>query len=132
MSDVPPENLYHRSLGWHAPALRRAVTVAVIWLISSLVLLRFVPWELAVVLGWDTAALVFLMSTWHIIIRAGSGQTALLAGREDQRRGIAAVLLIGARARHPASRRRRVQPCRPAPASRFHLSRNGEPGWHVL
>ncbi|MGW4152158.1 DUF1345 domain-containing protein [Micromonospora chersina] len=96
MTELPPENLYHRSLGWHAPALRRAVIVAAIWLISSLVLLRFVPWELAVVLGWDTAALVFLTSTWRIIIGAGSGQTPLLAGREDPRRGIAAVLVIGA------------------------------------
>lgn len=96
MTDVPPENLYHRSLGWHAPALRRAVTVAAIWLIISLVLLRFVSWELAVVLGWDAAALTFLMTTWPIISRAGSGQTKLLAGREDQKRGIATVLLIGA------------------------------------
>lgn len=72
----------------------------------SLVLLRFVPWELAVVLGWDTAALAFLMSTSPIISRAGSGQTKLLAGREDQKRGLAAVLLIEARpsaCRPPAS-----------------------------
>ena len=27
MTGVPPPTLYHRWLGWHAPAMRRAITV---------------------------------------------------------------------------------------------------------
>jgi uncharacterized membrane protein len=96
MTGIPPETLYHRSLGWHAPALRRAVIAASIGLIVGLLLLRFVTWELAVVGGWDAAALTFLMTIWPIIIRADSAHAERFATREDETRGTAAVLLVGA------------------------------------
>ena len=96
MTGIPPETLYHRSLGWHAPALRRAVIVTSIGLIVALVLLRFMMWELAVVGGWDAAALTFLMTIWPIIIRADSSHAEQLATREDETRGSATVLLVGA------------------------------------
>jgi uncharacterized membrane protein len=96
MTEVPERTLYHRLLGWHAPALRRAVLVISIGLIVAVVLLRFVPWGVAVVGGWDAAALVFLLTVWPIIIRADSPGAALVATREDETRGSAAVLLVGA------------------------------------
>lgn len=96
MTGMPPETLYHRSLGWHAPALRRAVIVASIGLIVALALLPFMTWELAAVGGWDAAALAFLFTIWPVIIRADSSHTEMLAMREDETRGTAAVLLVGA------------------------------------
>jgi uncharacterized membrane protein len=96
MTTTPPQTLYHRWMGWHAPAMRRAVVVASIGLAVTLVLLRFVPWGLAVVGGWDAAALTFLMSIWPIIIRADSSHAEQLATREDENRGSATVLLVGA------------------------------------
>lgn len=51
---------YHRLLGWHAPALRRAVVVLVIELVATLFLLVHAPWELAVILGWDLGQRRFL------------------------------------------------------------------------
>jgi len=48
---MPPKTLYHRWLGWHAVALRRAVIVASIGLIVAVVLLWFVTWEMAVLAG---------------------------------------------------------------------------------
>jgi len=96
MTGIPPETLYHRSLGWHAPALRRAGIVAAIGLIVALALLPFVTWELAGVGGWDAAALTFLMAIWPIIIRADSSHAEQLATREDETRGSATVLLVGA------------------------------------
>jgi uncharacterized membrane protein len=96
MTGIPPETLYHRSLGWHAPALRRAVIVASIGLIVALVLLRFMTWELAVVGGWDAAALAFLMTIWPVIIRADSSHAERLATREDETRGSATALVVGA------------------------------------
>ncbi|MCW2640915.1 MAG: hypothetical protein JWP76_3221 [Dactylosporangium sp.] len=96
MTGIPPETLYHRSLGWHAPALRRAVIVASIGLIVALVLLWFMTWKLAVVGGWDAAALTFLMIIWPIIIRADSAHAERLATREDETRGSATVLVVGA------------------------------------
>jgi len=51
---------------------------------------------LAVVAGWDAAALTLLMSIWPIIIRADPAHAAQLATGEDETRGSAAVLLVGA------------------------------------
>ena len=96
MNGMPPETMYHRWLGWHAPALRRAVVVVSIGLIVMLVLLRFVTWVWAVVGGWDTAALAFLATIWPIIIRSDSLHAEQLSAREDETRGSATVLLIGA------------------------------------
>jgi uncharacterized membrane protein len=98
MTTVPPPTLYHRWVGWHAHAMRRAAVVASIGLVVTLVLLRFVTWGLAVVLGWDAAALAFLMSIWPIIVRADGPHAEQLATREDETSGSARVLLVGASA----------------------------------
>ncbi len=96
MTTVPPATLYHRWLGWHAPALRRAVIVVSIGLIVAAVLLWFMTWGMAVVGGWDAAALIFLLSIWPIILRADSSHAEQLARREDETRGPATLLLVGA------------------------------------
>jgi uncharacterized membrane protein len=96
MTAIPPPTRYHRWLGWHAPALRRTVIVGSIGLIVAVVLLWFVPWGMAIVAGWDAAAVAFLISVWPIIIRADSSGAAELAQREDETRGSATVLLVGA------------------------------------
>ncbi|HEY3260135.1 MAG TPA: DUF1345 domain-containing protein [Pseudonocardiaceae bacterium] len=67
-----------------------------IGLITALLLLRFLPWELALVGGWDAAALCLLLTIWPIIIRADNSQTQRIAAREDETRGSAAVLLVSA------------------------------------
>jgi uncharacterized membrane protein len=96
MTSLPNPTLYHRWLGWHAPAMRRAVIVGSIGLVVAVVLLWFVPWGMAVVAGWDAAAVAFLISVWPIIVRAESSHVAQLAKREDETRGSATVLLLGA------------------------------------
>jgi uncharacterized membrane protein len=83
-------------LGWHAPDLRRAAIAAAVGLAVAAVLTPFVAWGMAAVAGWDAAALTFLASSWAIILRADSVQTQQLAGREDETRGSAALLLAGA------------------------------------
>jgi uncharacterized membrane protein len=98
MTTAPPPTLYHRWVGWHATSMRRAAAAAAIGLLVTLVLLRVVTWGLAVVLGWDAAALVFLMTVWPIILRADGSHTQQLATREDETSGSARVLLIGASA----------------------------------
>jgi uncharacterized membrane protein len=96
MTSIPNPTRYHRWLGWHAPAMRRTVIVGSIGLLVAVVLLWFVPWGMAVVGGWDAAALAFLVSVWPIIVRANSSSAAQLATREDQTRGSATVLLLAA------------------------------------
>jgi hypothetical protein len=60
MTTNPPPTRYHRWLGWYAPAMRRAVVVSAIGLVVVVLLAWFLPWGLAVVAGWDAAALTFL------------------------------------------------------------------------
>jgi uncharacterized membrane protein len=96
MTTTPPPTGYHRWLGWYAPAMRRAVLVSSIGLLVIVVLVWFVPWGLAVVAGWDAAALTFLICIWPIILRADGPHAAQLATREDETRASAAVLLVGA------------------------------------
>ncbi len=96
MTGVPAPTLYHLWLGWHAPAMRRAVTVLIAGLIVAVVLLPFVTWGLALAGGWDASALTFLLIVWPIIIRANSSRAPQLAAREDQTEGSARVLLVGA------------------------------------
>ena len=96
MTTSPPPTRYHRWLGWYAPAMRRAVVVSAVGLTVVAVLVWFLPWGLAVVVGWDAAALTFLVSIWPIIGRADAAHAAQLATREDETRGTAAVLLVGA------------------------------------
>jgi uncharacterized membrane protein len=96
MTGVPAATLYHRWLGWHAPAMRRAVTVLIAGLIVAVVLLPFAVWGMALLGGWDAAALTFLLSIWPIIIRADSARAAQLAAREDDTEGSARALLVGA------------------------------------
>ena len=96
MTASPPQTLYHRWMGWHAPALRRVAILALFGLAVALVLLPILPWQSAVVAGWDAAALGYLSSIWPIILRADSAQAAQLATREDETRGSATVLLLAA------------------------------------
>ena len=96
MTASPPPTLYHRWMGWHAPALRRVAVLACIGLAVAVVLLPILPWQSAVVAGWDVAALVYLGSIWPIILRADSAQARQLATHEDETRGSATVLLLAA------------------------------------
>jgi uncharacterized membrane protein len=96
MVAMPPKTLYHRWVGWHAPAMRRTVVVGLIGLAVVLVLLPFVTWQLAVLGGWDATSLAFLISVWPIIVRASSPHAEQLAMREDETRFSATVLLLAA------------------------------------
>ncbi|HTF59467.1 MAG TPA: DUF1345 domain-containing protein [Actinomycetes bacterium] len=76
--------------------MRRTVIVGSVGLVVVVVLVWFLPWGLAVVAGWDAAALTFLLTIWSMILRPDGAQAAQLATREDETRGSAALLLLGA------------------------------------
>ncbi len=96
MTGMPPPTLYHRWLGWHATDMRRAATVLAAGLIAVLILAWFMTWALALVGGWDAAALTFLLATWPIILRAEGARAAELASREDDTKNTARTLLVSA------------------------------------
>jgi uncharacterized membrane protein len=75
--------------------MRRALTAFAAGLIVTVVLLPFVTWELALVAGWDAAALTILLTIWPVIIRADSSLAPQLAARQDETENAARVLLVG-------------------------------------
>src|SRR5215471_16961669 len=76
--------------------MRRALTVLIVGLIVALVLLPFVTWGLALVGGWDAAALTTLLAVWPVIVRADGALAPQLAAREDETEGSARTLLVAA------------------------------------
>ena len=95
-SALPATTRYHRWLGWHAPALRRVLTIGLSGLIVILALLPFLPWELAIVAGWDVAAVAFLCTVWPIILRAAGADVEHIAARRDETKPTATLLVVGA------------------------------------
>jgi uncharacterized membrane protein len=95
---VPAPTVYHRWLGWHAPALRRLVIAAVVGVVAGLALATALPWRLAVLGAWNATALTFLLSVAPIILRADGPRTQRIAVREDMNRDVARLLLLGASA----------------------------------
>ncbi len=88
--------MYHRLLGRHAPALRRAALVVCTGAVVGGVLQMFAPWQLALVGGWDATALAFLATIWPIVLTSDAEATRRHAVREDNTRSAAALLLVAA------------------------------------
>jgi uncharacterized membrane protein len=91
---MPDPSLYHRMLGWHAPAQRRFLVVLWIGLVAGTVVGFWAPWQQAVLGGVDAGAAVYLAAVWAIVLRAGGAKTELLATREDQSRTTGGVLIV--------------------------------------
>jgi uncharacterized membrane protein len=95
---VPAPTVYHRWLGWHAPALRRLVVAAAVGVAAGLALATVLPWRLALLGGWNATALTFLLSVAPIILGADGPRTQHIAVREDMNRDVARLLLLAASA----------------------------------
>jgi uncharacterized membrane protein len=76
--------------------MRRAVVVVGLGLVGAVALMPTGSVAIAVIGGWDFAALAFLVAVWPIIRRADGDHTAQLSQREDTSRGTARVFLLGA------------------------------------
>jgi len=96
MTGLPAPTAYHRWLGWHATDMRRVASVLSAGTIATLILVWFVTWGIALVGGWDTAALTYLLTTWPIIRGARGANAAQLARREDDTKRTARALLVEA------------------------------------
>jgi uncharacterized membrane protein len=98
-SDVagqPPRTKYQALLGWHAPRIRRVAIAGAAGVLLALALLPWVDWQLAILLGWDLGAIVFLVPSWVVIARSDVPQTQKHATLDDETRVFAAVIVLGA------------------------------------
>ena len=81
-------------IGPNASALRRLSVAALVGIVVAVVVSWWVVVELAVLCGWDAAALTFLASVWPAIARADQVRTEALATREDLSHDTARLLLL--------------------------------------
>jgi uncharacterized membrane protein len=92
----PARTVYNRWLGWHAHELRRLVVAGGVGLLAGVLLAFVVPWQMAVLGGWDATALAFLAGVWPVMLRADAAATEHLQTREDITRDTARLLLLAA------------------------------------
>jgi uncharacterized membrane protein len=92
--EEPPHTIYHRWLGWHAPAIRRVMVGIAFGVIVGVILAPFVRWPLAMIGAWDAAAAAFVVAVWVVIWQADGPHTKHIAMREDETRNSARLLLF--------------------------------------
>jgi uncharacterized membrane protein len=78
------------------PERQRLVVTAVCGVAVGVVATFFGPWQLAVLLGWDTVAILLLAWTWAVVVRLDASLTAVIATREDPGRRTSRLLLLAA------------------------------------
>jgi uncharacterized membrane protein len=76
--------------------MRRLVIATGVGLAVGLMAVVLGPWQLALLLAWDAAAVVSLVSVLPTVLRANPQKTRHIVTREDETRATAAVLLLGA------------------------------------
>jgi uncharacterized membrane protein len=79
-----------------ASAGRRITAAALVGIGAGTASALLLPWQVAVLAGWDAAAGTFLASVWSVAVRLDGEQTAALATREDPKRAVADLILVGA------------------------------------
>jgi uncharacterized membrane protein len=91
---LPPPTPYHRLMGWHAPAMRRLWVAGGGGLVIGVLVALFVPWQLAVLCGWNGTAILFLATVVPIVLQADGPSTERHAVSEDVNKDFARVLLL--------------------------------------
>jgi uncharacterized membrane protein len=77
-----------------ASALTRVVGAGVVGAVALAISALLTPWEVATLLGWDAAAVVFVGWIWKEVWRLGSTETRLAAKTEDDFEAAAHVILV--------------------------------------
>jgi uncharacterized membrane protein len=80
----------------HTPALVRVGIATLLGLVTGWIALRWVRWQFAALVGWDTIAVTVLLAVWPLIVTFDCERTAALSTREDETRGTAGLLELGA------------------------------------
>jgi uncharacterized membrane protein len=78
-------------------AIRRVIWALVIWLVVAVGVAFLLPWQAAILLGWDGAAVFFAARTWANVLPMSSTQSGVHAVKEDPSRALAdSVVLVAA------------------------------------
>ena len=79
-----------------APSLLRLVCMTAFGTVVSVGTAFVAPWQLAMLTGWITAAITFLVIVWSVIATADGERTRRFATVEDDSRAVASLVVIGA------------------------------------
>jgi uncharacterized membrane protein len=86
----------NRGTFWQQSGRRRVLSSAAVGLLVGAGLAWAVPWQLAVLVGWDVAAVLVLVRVWFNVGRFSCDETKEYATREDNSRASAQLLLVAA------------------------------------
>jgi uncharacterized membrane protein len=78
----------------HLKGSTRVVVALASGVVAAFVVAWFVPWQLAVLVGWDVAALTVVGGVWLVVGRFDELETATFATREDPSRTVSELLLL--------------------------------------
>lgn len=90
----PVKRVLHRVK--HAYSAERCLAVTVLGAVGALIAGRFLPVEVAVLVGWDVAAISLLLWVWLVVGRYSPAETRRRATREDNNRVAIWVFLLAA------------------------------------
>lgn len=79
-----------------ASAGTRVTAAALTGMASGVALALLLPWQVALLAGWDAAAGLFLVWVWATVARFSGEETTAVATREDPNRAVADLILVGA------------------------------------
>jgi uncharacterized membrane protein len=86
----------NRGAFWQQSGRRRVLSSAAVGLLVGAGLAWVVPWQLAVLVGWDVVAILVLVRVWFNVGRFSCDETKEFATREDNSRASAQFLLVAA------------------------------------
>lgn len=75
-------------------ARQKVLVAALVGIVAGALSSIVVPWQLAPLVGWDLAALVYVVWIWHRVWHLDAEETARHASQEDPTRGAADIVLI--------------------------------------
>lgn len=96
MADYPPPDTPGRQ--FPLSASRRLLAACGVGLLAGAAVAALVPWEATPLIGWDGAALAWMVTVWAEVLRFDAIETSQHATREDPSRATTDVLLLTASA----------------------------------
>ena len=93
--DYPPQGIPPH----HYPvSASRLLAVCVVGVVAGTVAAFFLPWQAALLVGWDTAAVSWMVAVWAETLHFDALETSQHATREDPNRAVSDGLLLAASA----------------------------------
>ena len=86
----------HISGSTHGTERRRLLTAASVGLVTGVTTALKAPWQLALLVGWDTVAAALLIWIWSSIASRSGAATKAQATRDDDSRATAFLLVVAA------------------------------------